>query len=884
MDPELGSERHSVSIQLTNSLDDDLNISTDVNCKPPPMVETVAVVSTVVTNTNDHVTNLMLSPSSLSSPQSPSSSSIIVVSSSSIKKSATKTISDSSSTISTISTVSSSTSSSPPPTPTTLPLHSSLHRGSSPRLSLESSGSTKSGSVASSTSCPSSNRTSFLAEAVAYSDGQSNASGNICSLVWKNLTYTIESSKWSFSAPCGFKRSTSKKVIFSGLSGEVKSGQLTAVIGQSGVGKSTLLESIAGRRKQGLKGEAYLKFAGSTSGRIGNSAQVSFIPQKDAHLPCLTVKETLMYASRLKNSKSARRAVSRCKKLASFDFLTEMDYHNYLITQVQKDLCLGRCWDVKVSRCSGGEIKRLSMAVELISNPKVIILDEPTTGLDSTSAFHCIEVLNCLTEMESPPGIIASIHQPSSELLNLFHNVYVIGAGGRCIYFGPTDQLVSHLASNGLHCPLYHNPAEFIVHVASGRYGEKVLNNLATAQTDSFENLHIAIKSEEIDMDVDKIDVKRLYQENNRKQHPTCNHIGLLLTRTWKSTIRQPMLTWLRLSQYLLVGLILSFLHNYKIGELDGCYTDVLRNASAFSGEHNYGQLLARINDNTATIYFALMFLIGVAIVPTVLTFPSEIAVIFNERHNGWYSSFSYYIAKIMAETPLSAALPFLFSALFYYITGQIPEYGRFMLFYLIIFLLSIIGQTIGLIMGTIFMDDPPSAVFMSISTLCPIFIVGGFLLRESILVWFLKPLWYLSYVRYGFSSIIVALYGFGRCGTEYKTPLRRSVIPQLTQLIQDEDIGCVYDQYQLNSDCFDDVLRECNTTMDYIYKATIGREENRFSASLDQYDGSFVMSYYEVTNTQFHVNIVVLILYALALIIINYWILIFKIKRKIKK
>uniref|UniRef100_T1L476 ABC transporter domain-containing protein n=2 Tax=Tetranychus urticae TaxID=32264 RepID=T1L476_TETUR len=775
----------------------------------------------------------------------------------------------------------SSSSSSLPPTPTTIPLHPSLTRGLSPRLSLESAGSSKSVSTTSSSSCPSSNRTSYLAEAVACSDGRITSGS--CSLIWKNLAYTIETSKWSSSSFYGVKRSTSKKVIFTGLSGEVRAGQLTAVIGQSGVGKSTLLESIAGRRKQGLTGEAYLKFVGSTTHQV-NSAQVSFIPQKDAHLPCLTVKETLMYASRLKNSESAQRVVSKCKKLNQFDFLTEMDYHNYLITQVQKDLCLGRCWDVKVAKCSGGEIKRLSMAVELISNPKVIILDEPTTGLDATSAFHCIEVLNCLTEMESPPGIIASIHQPSSELLNLFHNVYVIGAGGHCIYNGPTDQLVTHLAQNGLCCPLYHNPAEFIVHVASGRYGEKILTNLASIQAESFENLHAAIKSEEIDVDVDKIDVKRLYEKTNRKQHPTCSHIGLLLTRTWKSTIRQPMLTWLRLSQYLLVGLILSFLHNYKIGELDGCYTDVIKNATLLSGEQNYGQLLARINDNTATIYFALMFLVGAAIVPTVLTFPTEISVVFNERHNGWYSSFSYYIAKIISEIPLSAALPLLFASLFYYFTGQIPEMSRFALFYMIIFLLSIIGQIIGLIMGTIFMDDPPSAVFMSISTLCPIFIVGGFLLRESIIVWFLKPLWYLSYVRYAFASIIVALYGFGRCGTEYKAPLRRSVLPQLTQLVQDEDIGCVYDQYQLNSDCFDEILRECNTTMDYIYKKTIGREEHRLTASVDQYDGSFVMSYYEVTNTQFTVNIIVLVLYSLVLILINYWILIYKIKRKIKK
>ncbi|XP_074600694.1 ATP-binding cassette sub-family G member 1-like [Brevipalpus obovatus] len=768
-------------------------------------------------------------------------------------------------------------------------------RNSSPRLSLDSDVSSAE-NVSSTTSTftlsngsNGSHRTSFLAEVVNLTEKSGPVS---CSLVWNNLTYSVESQRWK-SNGISMQRQTTRKVIFQNLNGEARSGSLTAVIGQSGVGKSSLLESLAGRRKKGLKGEAYLKVSGlcGTKSNNNNTSLLSFIPQKDSHLPCLTVGETLLFASRLKNYDQARRIMRDCDRGSemkinqSWKFCSELDYHNFLIRQLQKDLCLESCWDVKVSRCSGGELKRLSMAVELVSNPKMIILDEPTTGLDSMSAYHCIEVLNCLTEMNSPPGIVISIHQPSSDLLNLFHNVYVIGAGGRCIYNGPTDKLVGHLADKGLCCPLYYNPAEFIIQVASGAFGEKMLTILAESSAHHQHHRHSHTPSDRYHEDqCDRIDVKKLFEQTNSKRHPTFHHIWLLLQRSWKISIRQPMMTWLRLSQYLLVGLILSFLHSYKIGELDGCYTDVIQGATSFSASENYGQLLARINDNTATIYFALMFLVGAAIVPTVLTFPTEVTVMVNERHNGWYSNFSYFFAKMTAELPLTMALPLMFCGIFYYLTGQIGEWWRFGMFTTVIILLSIIGQNIGLIMGAIFVGDPASAVFMAFSTLCPIFLVGGFLLRESILVWFLRPLWYASYVRYGFASIIASLYGFGRCSSEYKSTVQKSILPRLSELIQDEEFGCVYDQYQLNSECFDGVMRECNTTVDSLYRLGVGQQEAKFTEEMNQYDGSFVMSYYEVNDSHFVFNIVVLVVYCLILLSINYWILLYKVKRRVKK
>lgn len=97
-----------------------------------------------------------------------------------------------------------------------------------------------------------------------------------------------------------------------------------------------------------------------------------------------------------------------------------------------KDLGLTRCADTKVGNnlirgLSGGERKRASIGVELITNPSLIFLDEPTTGLDSTTALHVLELLKMLAE--SGRNVVSTIHQPSSEIFNQFDNLLLMVRG-----------------------------------------------------------------------------------------------------------------------------------------------------------------------------------------------------------------------------------------------------------------------------------------------------------------------------------------------------------------------------------------------------------------------------------------------------------------------
>lgn len=223
-----------------------------------------------------------------------------------------------------------------------------------------------------------------------------------------------------------FKKSSNgiQKFSFSASSGE-----LIGIIGASGTGKSTLLNMLSGRKRPALgtiefNGKNLYKDSKELNGLIG------FVPQDDQLIENLSVYQNLYFNAKL-----------------CFAHLEESEI-TALIVQVMHNLDLFKIKDLMVGDSfekiiSGGERKRLNLALELIREPPVLMLDEPTSGLSSKDAEKIMDLLK--EQVLKGKLVILSIHQPSSELFKLLNKIIILDRGGYPIYYGEPLEVIAYL-------------------------------------------------------------------------------------------------------------------------------------------------------------------------------------------------------------------------------------------------------------------------------------------------------------------------------------------------------------------------------------------------------------------------------------------------------
>lgn len=141
-----------------------------------------------------------------------------------------------------------------------------------------------------------------------------------------------------------------------------------------------------------------------------------------------------------------------------------------IINDILQMLGLDQCIHTRVKKLSSGERKRLSIAIEMITNPAVLYFDEPTSGLGSSSS---LQVMTQLRELaKAGRTVVCSIHQPSSRILELIDVVYLM-SDGQCLFNGSLEHMVHFFEQANFHCPPHYNRAEFALEVArKERYGD----------------------------------------------------------------------------------------------------------------------------------------------------------------------------------------------------------------------------------------------------------------------------------------------------------------------------------------------------------------------------------------------------------------------------
>ncbi|BGP42824.1 ATP-binding cassette transporter snq2 [Rhodotorula kratochvilovae] len=258
-----------------------------------------------------------------------------------------------------------------------------------------------------------------------------------------------------------------------GVSLEIAAGEVLALIGGSGSGKTTFLNVLAGRvgNLELPTGEIeYTPLAAasppstparkrfSTAAPSGNASlstakkAIGYVRQDDALLPYLTVRETLETAAALRLPKS----VSSRQRAA-------------IVEQTMAELGLRDVADVVVGGAlrrgiSGGERRRLSIGCTLVTLPSVLLLDEPTSGLDSSTAFQILQTLQRLAA--NGRVVVLSCHLPRSEAFSIFDKILLLSRGSP-VFSGNRDRMLPHFASLGYPLPPHTNPLDFVIDISS---------------------------------------------------------------------------------------------------------------------------------------------------------------------------------------------------------------------------------------------------------------------------------------------------------------------------------------------------------------------------------------------------------------------------------
>jgi ATP-binding cassette subfamily G (WHITE) protein 2 len=449
-------------------------------------------------------------------------------------------------------------------------------------------------------------------------------------------------------------KSTPPKVLLKNINGSITGG-LWGIMGASGSGKTTLLSALSLRldpRFMDIQGEFRLN--GREYSRNDLKSMSGYLMQDDLLFAELTVYETLWYAAELRMYATTKNSQERAQRIEEVLKLLEIPHtRNTIIGNSRR------------KGVSGGERKRVSVAIEMLNRPDLLFMDGPTTGLDSTTAFTVCKVFKKMTEM-GECTMVCTMEQPSPRVFRLFDNLILLKQG-ELFYIGHSMKTVKFLEVIGQPCPSDLNMADHLVNLISDTQGvhggeDGLLQYEATHVIDE----HIKNVPVDLSLGLDK----PIF--SNEGATSWLHEYYILTQRCLQHYLRRTDVIFFNFVATIIISIFISC----------GAWYDV-------------GTTQESIKSMLPPLFFVVVNQGVVGSIQTVTSFPSERAIMLRERASGSYQTSSYFLAKTTSDFITSTWTPAVFSIIVYFTIGYEHTASKFFIYMFFLMLTSLAAMSL---------------------------------------------------------------------------------------------------------------------------------------------------------------------------------------------
>ncbi|CAI0410737.1 unnamed protein product [Linum tenue] len=567
----------------------------------------------------------------------------------------------------------------------------------------------------------------------------------------------------TFQGILGFCRvfPTKKRVvkILHNISGIVKPSRMTLLLGPPGSGKTTLLKALSGKLDNNLRVSGRVTYCGHEFHEFVPQRTCAYISQQECHLGELTVRETLEFSGRclgVGTKYDLLAELSRREKEAGIKPDLEVDafmkatsvtgQENHLVVDyVMKLLGLDICADIIVGNemrrgISGGQKKRVTTGEMLVGPAKVFMMDEISTGLDSSTTYQIVRFMKQMVHIMDITMVI-SLLQPAPETYELFDNIILISEN-QIVYQGPRDNVLDFFEYVGFKCPERKGVADFLQEVTSKNdqkqywsKPEETYRYISVPDFVMFFNSFLTGKKldEELAVPYDRSSthpaalVKERYGISNKDLLKACFLREMLLIK------RNAFLYIFKTMQLTIMSIIcmtMFFRTTMHVGHLG-------------DGNKFYGAL-----------FCSLLNIMFNGVSELMLT-TQRLPVFYKERDSLLYPAWAFALPIWVLRVPISFGESLIWISLTYYTIGFAPSVDRYFKQFLAFVCINQMAQGLFRSIAAVARSVVIAPV-IGMFTLLVVFVLGGFIIaKDDIQPWLIWG-YYISPMMYGQNAIVI--------------------------------------------------------------------------------------------------------------------------------